>query len=96
MSGYIETIPPPGKPRLAGSDASHAWISLWCGSDGWIDADPTNNQLVGDRHVTVAWGRDFCDVSPVRGIVIGGGDHELEVGVDMLRIPDPEQELPSA
>lgn len=85
VSGYLETVPPPGKVRLAGADASHAWISVWCPGLGWIDADPTNNLLPGDRHVTIGWGRDFGDVSPIRGVAVGGGDHTLKVGVDVLR-----------
>ena len=85
VSGYILTRPPPGVTRLAGADASHAWISAWCPGLGWVDADPTNNLLPGDRHLTVAWGRDFGDVSPIRGVAVGGGDHELKVAVDVLR-----------
>lgn len=85
VSGYLETVPPPGKVRLAGADASHAWLSAWCPDLGWIDADPTNNLLPGDRHVTIGWGRDFGDVSPIRGVAVGGGDHTLKVGVDVLR-----------
>ena len=85
VSGYLETVPPPGKARLAGSDASHAWLSVWCPGLGWVDADPTNNLLPGDRHVTIGWGRDFGDVSPIRGVAVGGGDHTLKVGVDVLR-----------
>jgi transglutaminase-like putative cysteine protease len=85
VSGYLETVPPPGKVRLAGADASHAWLAVWCPELGWIDADPTNNLLPGDRHVTIGWGRDFGDVSPIRGVAVGGGDHELKVGVDVLR-----------
>jgi transglutaminase-like putative cysteine protease len=85
VSGYLETLPPPGKARLIGADASHAWFSVWCPGHGWIDADPTNNVLAGERHITVAWGRDFSDVSPVRGVVVGGGRHSLSVGVDVAR-----------
>lgn len=84
VSGYIETIPPPGRSRLVGADASHAWFSVWCPGYGWIDADPTNNLLSADRHITVAWGRDFSDVSPLRGIVLGGGEHKLKVEVDVI------------
>jgi len=84
VSGYIETIPPAGRKRLVGADASHAWFSAWCPGYGWIDADPTNNLLCADRHITVAWGRDFSDVSPLRGIVLGGGEHKLKVEVDVL------------
>jgi transglutaminase-like putative cysteine protease len=83
VSGYLETLPPPGKARLIGADASHAWYSVWCAGDGWIDADPTNNLLPGDRHITVAWGRDFSDVSPMRGLVVGGSEHSLGVSVDV-------------
>lgn len=83
VSGYLETQPPPGRARLVGADASHAWFSVWCPGHGWIDADPTNNILPGDRHITVAWGRDFSDVSPLRGVVVGGGNHSLGVSVDV-------------
>jgi transglutaminase-like putative cysteine protease len=89
VSGYLETLPPPGKARLVGADASHAWLAVWCPGHGWIDADPTNNILPGDRHVTVAWGRDFSDVSPLRGVVVGGGGSGLGVSVDVARIPEP-------
>ncbi len=88
VSGYLETTPPPGKPRLAGADASHAWVSFHCPGLGWIDVDPTNNLLVADRHITVAWGRDFSDVSPVRGIIVGSGEHSMEVAVDVIPIPE--------
>jgi transglutaminase-like putative cysteine protease len=86
VSGYILTAPPPGLPRLIGADASHAWTSLWCGGapgepGSWIDLDPTNNMLVGEQHITLAWGRDFSDVTPMRGVILGGGDQELAVHV---------------
>jgi transglutaminase-like putative cysteine protease len=84
VSGYIETMPPPGLPKLTGTDASHAWCSVWSPEAGWIDADPTNDQVPPRRHVTVAWGRDYFDVTPVRGVVIGPAAHQtLEVGVDV-------------
>jgi transglutaminase-like putative cysteine protease len=83
VSGYLETQPMPGKARLIGADASHAWVSAWCPGYGWIDADPTNNLLPGDRHVTLAWGRDFSDVAPLHGVVTGGGHHGLTVSVDV-------------
>ncbi|MFM7179898.1 MAG: transglutaminase N-terminal domain-containing protein [Verrucomicrobiales bacterium] len=87
VSGYLETLPPPGQEKLIGADASHAWIAVYCGGEaGWIDADPTNNLLPGSRHVTVAWGRDFSDVSPLRGVTIGAGDQLLEVSVDVTLI----------
>ena len=80
VSGYILTTPPPGKPRLVGADASHAWVSVWTGVD-WVDLDPTNNMLVGEQHITLAWGRDFSDVTPMRGVILGGGEQELTVRV---------------
>lgn len=89
VSGYLETQPPPGKVRLVGADASHAWVSAWCPGYGWIDADPTNNVLPGDRHITVAWGRDFSDVSPLRGVVVGGGASRPGVSVDVARQIEP-------
>jgi transglutaminase-like putative cysteine protease len=83
VSGYLETIPPPGKPKLVGSDASHAWISLFVPDFGWVDLDPTNNLIANETYITVAWGRDYGDVSPVKGVVMGGGIHELSVMVDV-------------
>ena len=87
VSGYLETLPPPGQPKLVGADASHAWVSVYCGDEvGWTDADPTNNLLPGSRHITLAWGRDFGDVSPLRGITIGAGEQVLQVSVDVLPV----------
>ena len=83
VSGYLRTYPPPGRPRLIGADASHAWLSAYCREAGWIDMDPTNNVSPTDGHVTVAWGRDYGDVSPLRGLILGGGGHLLKVEVDM-------------
>jgi transglutaminase-like putative cysteine protease len=84
VSGYIETEPPPGMDKLIGSDASHAWCSVWTPDMGWLDADPTNDQVPPRRHVTVAWGRDYFDVTPVRGVVIGPSAMQtLNVGVDV-------------
>jgi transglutaminase-like putative cysteine protease len=83
VSGYLRTYPPPGKPRLIGADASHAWVSAFCPEIGWLDLDPTNNLVVGDGHVTLAWGRDYGDVSPLRGLILGGRDHTLKVSVDV-------------
>ncbi len=83
VSGYLETMPPPGKAKLVGSDASHAWVSLFIPDAGWVDFDPTNNQLADDRYITLAWGRDYGDVAPVKGIVMGGGTHRLSVTVDV-------------
>lgn len=83
VSGYLRTYPPPGRTRLVGADASHAWVSVYCPGAGWLDVDPTNNLIPSDSHVTLAWGRDYGDVSPVRGVILGGRDHELDVGVEM-------------
>lgn len=86
VSGYILTTPPVGEERLVGTDASHAWVSVYCSGLGWIDYDPTNRCLVQDEHVTVGWGRDYGDVSPIRGLVLGGGGQKLKVAVTMERI----------
>jgi transglutaminase-like putative cysteine protease len=83
VSGYLRTYPPPGRPRLVGADASHAWVSAYCPGIGWLDVDPTNNVAPSDGHVTLSWGRDYGDVSPVRGVILGGRDHKVEVSVDM-------------
>jgi transglutaminase-like putative cysteine protease len=83
VSGYLRTSPPPGKPRLIGADASHAWASCWCGELGWVDFDPTNNCLVSDNHITAAWGRDYGDVCPIQGVFVGGGEHTMGVSVDV-------------
>lgn len=90
VSGYIETQPPPGQTKLAGADASHAWISVWCGPAGWVDLDPTNDLRVGVRHIVTAVGRDYSDVSPVRGVSVGSGDHRLSFGVDVIPIDSME------
>jgi transglutaminase-like putative cysteine protease len=84
VSGYLRTVPPPGRPRLVGADASHAWTSAWCGPLGWIDFDPTNNSPVSDSHITIAWGRDYGDVCPIQGVFVGGGDHSMGVSVDVI------------
>jgi len=83
VSGYMMTAPPPGRPRLVGADASHAWASVFCPDVGWVDFDPANDVIPSDRHVTVADGRDFGDVTPVRGVIHGGGPHVLRVSVDV-------------
>jgi transglutaminase-like putative cysteine protease len=83
VSGYIQTFPAPGKEKLAGSDASHAWVSFYSQGLGWVDVDPTNNLQASDQHVTVAWGRDYSDVSPVRGVILGSGEHTVTVAVDV-------------
>lgn len=84
VSGYLRTDPQPGRPRLVGADASHAWVSVFCPGLGWLDFDPTNGCRPSDRHITIGWGRDFHDLSPVRGIVLGGGQSTLKVAVDVV------------
>lgn len=84
VSGYLLTRPPPGQARLIGADASHAWISVFCPRHGWVDFDPTNNLLPALEHITLGWGRDFSDVSPLRGVILGGGSHDPEVRVTVL------------
>jgi transglutaminase-like putative cysteine protease len=87
VSGYLRTIPPPGKARLQGADATHAWVSLWCGVEmGWIGFDPTNDILVENDHIVLAVGRDFSDVSPVDGIIVGSRRQKLAVAVDVLLV----------
>jgi len=88
VSGYLETKPPPGQSKLVGADASHAWIQMWCGEPGWIDLDPTNDQVPGDHHIVVALGRDYADVSPLRGVLVGSGSHHLKVAVDVIPISE--------
>lgn len=95
VSGYLLTRPPPGKPRMVGADASHAWVSVFCpdaGGGAWIDFDPTNNLLPDTQHITLAWGRDFSDVSPLRGVILGGDTHAPEVAVTVT----PYEELSDA
>jgi transglutaminase-like putative cysteine protease len=86
VSGYLLTRPPDGRPKLAGADASHAWISVWTPEYGWVDFDPTNNLRPKVEHIALAFGRDFQDVSPVAGVLLGGGDHEVEVAVDVNQV----------
>lgn len=88
VSGYLLTTPPPGVPRLVGADASHAWFAAWCPPFGWVDLDPTNDVLPATGHVTVGWGRDYGDVAPINGVVVGGRDHTIEVGVDVVPWPE--------
>ena len=80
---YIRTLAPPGKEKLQGADASHAWLAVFIPEWGWLDVDPTNDMVAGEDHVIVAWGRDYDDVSPIRGVVLGGGEHHVEVAVDV-------------
>lgn len=85
VSGYLRTVPPPGKPRLEGADATHAWVDLWCGeADGWIGFDPTNALVVAEDHIILAIGRDYSDVAPIGGIVLGPGEQTIKVGVDVI------------
>ncbi|MBI3368145.1 MAG: transglutaminase family protein, partial [Burkholderiales bacterium] len=81
VSGYLLTQPPPGQPRLVGADASHAWVAVWCPLHGWVALDPTNDLVVGQDHVTLAWGRDYGDVAPLRGVIRGGGTTPPSVAV---------------
>lgn len=97
VSGYIRTIPPPGKARLEGADASHAWVSVWCGEEfGWQDLDPTNALQVGDDHIVLAIGRDYSDVSPINGVIVGSGGQKLSVSVDVAPVPAPAIRAQSA
>jgi transglutaminase-like putative cysteine protease len=87
VSGYLETDPPPGRAKLVGADASHAWCSVWLAGHGWLDLDPTNGVQPSDRHITVGWGRDYGDVTPLKGVVFAGGAHQrLTVEVDVVRL----------
>lgn len=87
VSGYLLTHPPEGQEKLVGADASHAWVSVWSPDVGWVDFDPTNNVMPNDEHITLAWGRDYGDVSPINGFMVGGGNHELTVSVDVSPAP---------
>ena len=94
VSGYLETEPPPGMARLQGADVSHAWVGIFLPSLGWIDLDPTNDQFVDDRYVTVAWGRDYSDVPPLKGVIFTESEsHELTVSVDVTPVPDGDPVL---
>ena len=95
MSGYLETDPPPGRARQVGADASHAWLSVYCPGHGWVDVDPTNNIIPGDRHIVLAWGRDYDDVSPLKGVILGGGGHTLKVAVDVRAEHEPTDQSQS-
>jgi transglutaminase-like putative cysteine protease len=93
VSGYLETDPPPGQPKLRGVDASHAWVSFFCPGIGWLDVDPTNNCLPSLRHITTGWGRDYGDVSPIRGVLVGGQNQTLRVSVDVNAVGSCESEM---
>ena len=84
VSGYLETEPPPGQAKLRGVDASHAWISFFCPGMGWIDVDPTNNCFASMRHIRIGWGRDYSDICPIRGVLVGGRDQRMHVSVDVM------------
>lgn len=87
VSGYLRTRPPPGQTPRQGADQSHAWVGAWMGAEhGWVDLDPTNDLVVRDEHVVLAWGRDYGDISPVRGVILGGGSHRVSVGVDLAPV----------
>ncbi|MCO5124586.1 MAG: transglutaminase family protein [Rhizobacter sp.] len=86
VSGYLLTDPPPGQERLMGADASHAWVAAYSPWHGWVELDPTNDQLADDRYVTLGWGGDFADVAPLRGVILGGAEQTLEVSVSVLPI----------
>ncbi len=94
VSGYLRTDPPPGKPRLIGADASHAWLSVYCGEAGWIDVDPTNNALASSDYITLAWGSNYNDVCPIEGVIVGGGEHHMQVSVDVA-LDESEDKLAS-
>jgi transglutaminase-like putative cysteine protease len=83
VSGYLRTLPPPGQPHLRGADASHAWIAVFCPTLGWFEVDPTNNLQPSEQHIVLAWGRDFDDVSPIKGVILGGDQHTVSVAVDV-------------
>jgi transglutaminase-like putative cysteine protease len=93
VSGYLRTNPQPGRKRLIGADASHAWCAVWCPVNGWVDFDPTNNCVPSDGHITIAWGRDYNDVCPIHGVLLGGARHTLDVGVDVIPFDDGEGEV---
>lgn len=87
VSGFLRTIPPKGKPRLEGADAMHAWVRVWCGQhDGWIEFDPTNAMLAGSDHITIGYGRDYADISPIVGVLRTSGGHETKQSVDVIRV----------
>ena len=84
VSGYLLTEPPPGMPRLMGVDASHAWVAAYSPQLGWVEFDPTNDQLADERYITLGWGADFADVVPLRGVILGGGTQEMKVSVSVV------------
>jgi transglutaminase-like putative cysteine protease len=95
VSGYLRTEPAPGAPVLVGVDASHAWVAVFCPSAGWVEFDPTNGVRASTSHITLAWGRDFGDVSPLRGVIVGGGQHLLSVRVTVTPRTDDHAQTQS-
>ncbi len=97
ISGYLRTIPPPGKERLQGADAMHAWVAVWCGPEhGWVEIDPTNARYGGNDHIPLAWGRDYVDVAPVKGVIRVSGAHTLKATVDVVELePEPPILMPA-
>uniref|UniRef100_UPI00258C9FCC transglutaminase-like domain-containing protein n=1 Tax=uncultured Marinobacter sp. TaxID=187379 RepID=UPI00258C9FCC len=91
VSGYMETLPPPGQQKLLGADATHAWVAVFVPDFGWLELDPTNALRPDLEHITLGWGRDFSDITPMRGVLLGGGDHEPEIAVTVV----PEEEFAS-
>ncbi|HEY0215257.1 MAG TPA: transglutaminase family protein [Cellulomonas sp.] len=95
VSGYVETLPPPGRPKIRGADASHAWVSAWVPGAGWVEIDPTNDKFVDDRYVVLGWGRDYGDVPPLRGVIFTeGSGARPEVSVDLHPVDDGEAPTP--
>ena len=91
VSGYLRTVPSPGKERLEGADATHAWVAVWCGPfDGWVGLDPTNNILVGDDHIILAEGRDYSDVAPIGGVILSSGGQDVSVAVDVIPVANED------
>jgi transglutaminase-like putative cysteine protease len=88
VSGYLETLAPAGKEKLTGVDASHAWISVFIPGMGWMDFDPTNNQLANEQYITIGWGRDYFDIIPLKGVIMSSSSHELTVSVDVKRMEE--------
>lgn len=93
VSGYMETLPPPGQEKLLGADATHAWVAAFIPGWGWLELDPTNGCLADERYIILGWGRDYADVTPLKGVMTGGGEHELTVAVDVIPVCEAEQLL---
>lgn len=93
VSGYLETIPPPGQEKLQGADASHAWCAVYVPPLGWVDFDPTNNLMPSDQHILLAWGRDFADVTPLKGVFFSTGKHKIKVAVDVTRLATADHNI---